>query len=334
MDALQQWGLTVILALQQSLPGLPGVMRAFTFLGQEEFFLFVMPALYWCVQTDLGARLVVMIVLSNGLNGPLKLAFALPRPYWVDARVTAFAAEPNYGLPSGHAMNAVAVWGWLAAQLKRPWAWAAAVVIVALISLSRVYLGVHFPTDIFSGWLFGVIVLGAFLAGEKPLTASLKRLNLWMQIALAFAVSMLYLALTVGLLAAVPAPAALADWERTAAQAQAAPPDAGERAIDPRGLADHVTAAGLLFGVGAGLALMSRGARFEAGGPLGQRVARFVLGVAGIAVVFFGLRLLAAGDDAIGYLIRYLRYALAVVWALYVAPLIFLRAGLAQPRSE
>ena len=102
MDTIQQLQIGITIAFQQ-LGGLTGLMKAFSFLGQEEFFLFALPVVYWCVDASTGGRLAVLLVLSNSVNVLLKLAFHLPRPYWVDSRVQALATETSYGLPSGHA---------------------------------------------------------------------------------------------------------------------------------------------------------------------------------------------------------------------------------------
>ena len=150
MDAILQWGISLVLALQ-NIGGLEGVMQFFTFLGSEEFFLLVLPLVYWCVDAAVGARGAVVLVASVALNGLLKLVFHLPRPYWIDRRVQAMASETSYGLPSGHAQNAAALWSFLAAQMKRQWAWAVALALIFFISLSRLYLGVHFLTDSLGG---------------------------------------------------------------------------------------------------------------------------------------------------------------------------------------
>lgn len=134
MDALLAWETNLVLAFQ-SVYGLDGIMSAFTFLGNEEFFLFVMPLLYWCLNAGLGARTAVMLIASNGLADLLKLSFALPRPYWIDQRVTAFTTEVSYAQPSSHTMNATAVWSFLAAQARRRWAWPAAIVLIVMIAL-------------------------------------------------------------------------------------------------------------------------------------------------------------------------------------------------------
>lgn len=331
MDAIQQWGLGLILALQSGLPGLAGLMRAFSFLGSEEFFLLAMPVLYWCVSAPLGVRIAVLLITSDAVNGFFKLAFHLPRPYWVDERVQALAVETSYGLPSGHAQTAVAVWGGLAVQLKRPWVWVTALVIIALISFSRIYLGVHFPSDVVAGWLIGALLVWAFAKWESALVARLRALNLWVLIGLALAVSLIYLALVSGALlmtAATPDPS---QWGLTAAQATQTPP--GEAALNPRDPESPVSAAGRLFGLGASLALMAHTAhaRFNAGGPWVKRGARFLVGVVGVLIFWLGLKaIFPEGTSAVALTLRFVRYALIVLWALYFAPWVFVRLRLAE----
>jgi len=327
MDALMRWGINVILALQNA-PWLSGVMRLLTFLGNEEFFLFVMPAIYWCVSPGVGARLAVLLIASNGLNGLLKIAFHLPRPYWVDLRVKALSSETSYGIPSGHAMNSTSVWGFLAAQVKKRWAWAAALALIFLISLSRLYLGVHFPTDVLAGWILGALVLGAFLALERPAVAWLKRLTMWQQIGLAFALSLVYLALFSGILAAIAPSPDPAIWEQNAALATLTKP--GEPATDPRNPEDGVPVAGMVMGLGLAFALPTRHpTRFDAKGPLAKRALRFVIGLVGVLILWMGLKLLTPHEPfALAMVVRYIRYGLVVFWVLYLAPRAFVRANI------
>jgi len=68
------------------------------------------------------------------------VAFHAPRPYWYSKDVKALSAEGTFGLPSGHAQRAVVLFGALAAWLKRGWAWAAAIALILLVGLSRLYL--------------------------------------------------------------------------------------------------------------------------------------------------------------------------------------------------
>jgi undecaprenyl-diphosphatase len=87
------------------------------------------------------------------------------------------AALPSPAFPSGHAMNAVIVWGLLAVIAARRFpaartpALLAAGTLAVLAGLSRVYLGVHYPSDVLGGWAAGAGIL-ALLAAALPRRAA------------------------------------------------------------------------------------------------------------------------------------------------------------------
>lgn len=113
---------------------------------------------------------VVLIML-------LKSLFARPRPYFEQPLLL----EPYYSFPSGHAMEAVVLYGMLAyfAMLAlRTWRTRAAVVfgtslLVLLIGLSRMYLGVHYFSDVVAGFAAG----GAWLSICITVMESVRRGN-------------------------------------------------------------------------------------------------------------------------------------------------------------
>jgi membrane-associated phospholipid phosphatase len=305
-------------------------MKFFSFFGTEEFFLVVMPVVLWCIDAGVGLRLAVVLVSSNSLNSLLKVAFHLPRPYWYDPSVKALSVETSYGLPSGHAMNSTSLWGFLAQQLRRWWAWLAALALIGLISLSRLYLGVHFPTDVFAGWLGGLAVLVVFAVAERPAAAWLMRLTFTQQIGMALAVSLVYMALFGGTLAAIAGAPDPAQWEQTAALA--APPSAGETATQPRNANNAVTSGGMIAGLGIALAFNARRPKFDARGPWLKRLLRFGAGVAGILVFWLGIKLITPSEPfLVEAAFRYIRYGLAIFWVLALAPGLFVRLKLAEP---
>ncbi|QNP42046.1 phosphatase PAP2 family protein [Lysobacter solisilvae (ex Woo and Kim 2020)] len=86
------------------------------------------------------------------LNLAAKQLFARDRPSLWES----IAPETTYSFPSGHAMGSMTL-AWVCALLawRTPWRWPvafAAFAFTALVGLSRVYLGVHYPSDILAGW--------------------------------------------------------------------------------------------------------------------------------------------------------------------------------------
>src|SRR5512140_3411576 len=82
MEAIWNSGTSWVIYLQNLGSWLKTPMEAFSFLGTENFFLVLLPALYWCVETGIGLRIGIILLLSTSVNDGLKMAFRGPRPYW------------------------------------------------------------------------------------------------------------------------------------------------------------------------------------------------------------------------------------------------------------
>jgi undecaprenyl-diphosphatase len=111
------------------------------------------------------ASLVLVTMTGAGiLDGSLKLAFHRLRPD------PFFGAKPTtYSFPSGHALISFCFYGLIAGMLsfhlekrwQRVLTWCVAGALIALIGLSRIYLGVHWPSDVLAGYSAAIIWMGA-----------------------------------------------------------------------------------------------------------------------------------------------------------------------------
>jgi membrane-associated phospholipid phosphatase len=291
METIWQVGIDFIQAIQVVHgPVLDAVFKAITFMGEEEFFLVLLPLIFWCVDPAAGARLVVVFLLSAYVNSGLKDVFRHPRPFDLDTTVKLHEVG-GYGLPSGHSQSAVVVWGTVAVEFRKRWLWIVAVALMVLIGFSRIYLGVHFPTDVLAGWTVGAVVLALYVAWGPRIEAWLRRADLARQLAVAVVV-----------------PLALMLVHPTK---------------------DTTSSMAVLMGLGVGMALSQRIVPYATAGSPGQRALRFLVGVLGVLVLYLGLSLLFPSEGEPLYLVlRAVRYASLGLWAALGAPWLFLRLGL------
>jgi membrane-associated phospholipid phosphatase len=320
-------GIAFIVWFQNLGSWLNAPMKLFSFIGDEDFFLMFMPIFFWCISPLLGVRLGLLLLFSASINSIFKLAFYSPRPYWYSREVAVLTTETSFGMPSGHAMNAASIWGGLAVSIRRRWAWIVFPLVIFLVGASRIYIGVHFPVDVVLGWLLGIVFLLIYFRLETPVKNWLLRQNASTQLLTAFGSTAVLILAGFTFRALLGAWTIPNSWVSNAAFA--AP---GSDPIHPLALAGLFSNSGVIFGMAAGLILLYGKGGFEAGGPLWKRVVRFPVGVIGVLLIWRGLGMfLPGGEDAVGYFFRYFRYALIGFWVVGVAPLIFVKIGLAEP---
>ena len=322
MDFITANGIDWVLAIQSLGAWLESPMRFLSFLGDENFFFMVLPLLYWSVDAGLGLRVAFILITSNFLNSFVKLVFALPRPYWISTQVNPLSAETTFGIPSGHAQNAVALWGIMASAVRRPWVWVAALSLAFLIGLSRVYLGLHFAGDVMVGWLVGGLLLFAFIALWNPISVWVKKQTLAQQILIAFIASLIMIGLGAWQVTRLDGYVLSQEWIDNALRSGEAP--------NPVSMENFITSAGTLFGLATGLAWIASRGGYQADGPLLSRILRYVIGLIGILILWRGLGAIFPRDEnLISYLLRYFRYTLVGLWISAAAPWLFFHFKLA-----
>jgi membrane-associated phospholipid phosphatase len=313
LHGIYRWGLELIRGIQViENPALTAFMRFFTALGTEYVYILVTLFILWCVDEKKGFRLGILIILSAWANGVLKFFFKQPRPYDFDSAI-GLAFETTYGIPSGHAQLSLGFWfliaGWYRGRGKGA-VRIAALLFILMMGFTRLYLGVHFPTDLLAGWLLGGAILGLYFLLEPLLTR----------------------VFTGGLIGT-------ASGETRLQMISAALIVLIMNALYPQ----DASLAGLFLGIGIGYSLMLKRLSFSvrAGesppGPVFLGL-RYLLGAAGAAVIYLALKIILPGESSLWVgsslgdillpyyeLSRFLRYSLLGLWAVLGAPWVFTR---------
>ena len=315
---MHQYELPIIEALQEITKNLRPLWSAITFLGDQTFYLLFMPMIYWCVDALAGLRIGIMLLLSGFSNGFLKMIFKSPRPYWVSGKIIAGAEHNSFGLPSGHAMNSAAVWGWTAREIKRSWAKWVMGFVIFLIGFSRIVLGVHFISDVLLGWLVGLLLIWLFARNLESLSTTLSKMRLIPLLLLALISSGLMVLLPILIKSISPAWQPASDWIERAG------------AIDPMNLEFSLTIAGLWLGMLGGFSiLMHKKGILQSNQGNWHKVARYFIGLIGVVLLYAGLGALFPDDMSLpGMILRYFRYTLIGLWIAWGSPLLFEKIGI------
>lgn len=160
-------------------PWLDVVMKNITHLGDSGIFWILTGLVLFCFKKTRKMGFCVLLSLAGGLligNILLKNLVARDRPCWIDPTVQLLIENPgDFSFPSGHTMAsfeaAVSIF-----LYNRRWG-AAALVLAALIAFSRLYLFVHFPSDVLTGLVLGVVIALAVHKGVEWMVRQKKEKN-------------------------------------------------------------------------------------------------------------------------------------------------------------
>jgi len=273
------------------------VFGLITRLGEEMILILVFCILFWCVNKRMAYVMGISFFLSSLVVQGAKIVFRVARPWIYDPTFApvggALQASTGYAFPSGHTQNAAALLGSLGALLKPKAVKIILFALVILVAFSRMYLGVHFLSDVVASLAitFLIIWFAAKVVTEEP--ASQKR-------ELLLALFLIFAAVVVITIATILY---------------------HNGATTPAQLRDSTRAAGAAIGFAVGMYVERMYIRFSVRSQnLPVEILKVVLGIAGVLAIQEGVRLIGTG-----LVINAVRYFLMVSWLTLVYPLIIKR---------
>lgn len=142
-----------------------------TRLGEETVFLVLALIFFWCINKRQAFYILTVGLFGTLCNQILKLAFRVPRPWVKDPSFTivesARAEATGYSFPSGHTQSSAGTLGAIAAGSRKARVIIPLSILIALVALSRMYLGVHTPQDV----LVSLAVAAALVLLLRPFFA-------------------------------------------------------------------------------------------------------------------------------------------------------------------
>jgi len=288
-------------------------------VGEIEGYVLLVSLVFATWDKRLAFRLAALTLITMSLNHVLKTLVMNPRPFvgdgtwaerWAVSPERAAELVTEYSTPSGHAMSGSAFYTYLYASVKDRRVRVACLLLILLTGLSRPYLGVHYLEDILIGWAIGAGLALVAIRYAAEIGEKWGRLSHLQQVALAGAWGVAVFVLTL----------ALVGWR------------IGDL---PLAFVSHL---GFLMGIVIAYPIEERTIDFDPrSSSVTKKALRFVVGV---ALVLGTLRILDAAFDAVsddftawGFVLRYVRYALAGIAGLYLGPLLFVKLGWAERRQ-
>ena len=156
------------------------------FFAEEEFYLIVLPLLFWNVDYSLALHMNYIVCGGLFVGNTIKDVFELPRPssppVWRPKHQEAIDSTmmKDFGFPSTHTMNAVSnsffaffylvSRGIVTTSVSYAWCTAATIVWIVSLTLGRLYLGAHSVVDIVGGFWLGIVVFASYAYFEPTFT--------------------------------------------------------------------------------------------------------------------------------------------------------------------
>lgn len=284
---------------------LTALANFFSFFGEEVAMILILLSIYWCINKKKGFILFCNLMTSLMCMQILKAIFRVPRPFvkhpeLIDAGRVETAT--GYSFPSGHSTGASAFFGSLYRLFSSKTLKVICIVFIICVPISRLYLGVHWPTDVIVGTAIGLFFVFVLTNALSHLFENKKELvKVTLRSGIAISAISLIAALALHFLP-----------------------------MDETAFSDLMKNMAVLGTALIGMGLEEKHVKFKTDGTLAKKILRLVLGLA-VIVLFQAMKFVF--PENLYYPASYLRYSLIGIWATYLFPLIAIKAGLMESEN-
>lgn len=182
MNDLHQIELTALKWLRKfHTPATDSLFSYLDFFDRGEFYMMLFPLIWFGFSRLWGIRLFFWLMIGSVCNYYFKVFFGQPRPFQLDPSLAVITVK-NFGFPSGAAQASFFLIASLIKEKRSVITWSLGIAYLILICFSRVYLGLHFPSDIAGGLAIGAGIFILFLNYAAKIEKEIAKKKPWQQL--------------------------------------------------------------------------------------------------------------------------------------------------------
>ncbi|MGD1820147.1 MAG: phosphatase PAP2 family protein [Pleomorphochaeta sp.] len=264
-------------------------------LGEQNILILLLAIIMYAYDKNKGFAICSSLVISLFSMGALKAIFKAPRPFTVIDEINGkrLTTATGYSFPSGHTTGAAAMYSSISFAIKKRVVSIFCAIIIVLVGLSRLYLGVHWPIDVATGLILGILLSMIFYPiFEKLAQDPTKKFKA----SIYFASISLLISLSLSI---------LLQFSK----------------IDTVAFSDMMKTMSFSTGGFFGIAYETKKINFKVDGSITQKIVRIVILIAGMLILQLALSSII--PESIYYIGAFFRYTIIGLWLTAIFPKVF-----------